>query len=181
MKNLGGLCVKTSSYQTLFMIIKATEKDIPTIQELAQKSWKSAYADILQQEQIDYMLDLMYSESTLKNHFENPNYQYYLVEEANVFLGFAGFEFHNEPQTTKLHRIYFLKEAQGKGLGKKALEFVKTETEKSGDKRLILTVNKNNSAKNFYESQGFKIYQEKILEVGNGYVMDDYLMAFVFE
>lgn len=162
------------------MIIKATEKDISTIQNLAKASWKSAYANILEQEQIDYMLDLMYSESTLKTHFENPNYRYYLIEEDEVFLGFIGFEFHNEPDTTKLHRIYFVKEAQGKGLGKKALEFIKAETQKSGDKRLTLTVNKNNNAKDFYESQGFKVYDEAIFDIGKGYVMDDYLMEFVF-
>jgi ribosomal protein S18 acetylase RimI-like enzyme len=163
------------------MIIKATEKDIPQIQNLAKESWNSAYAHILEQEQIGYMLNLMYSEKALKVHFENPNYQYYLVEEDEVFLGFIGFEFHNELETTKLHRIYFLKEAQGKGLGKKALEFVKTETEKSGDKRLTLTVNKNNNAKNFYESQGFKVYDEAIFDIGNGYVMDDYLMEFIID
>lgn len=163
------------------MIIKATEKDIPTIQNLAKESWNSAYANILEQEQIDYMLGLMYSESTLQTHFENPNYQYYLIEEDEVFLGFIGFEFHSEPETTKLHRIYFLKEAQGKGLGKKALEFVKTETQKSGDKRLTLTVNKNNNAKNFYESQGFKVYDEAIFDIGKGYVMDDYLMEFIID
>ena len=161
------------------MIIKATESDIPTIQNLAKESWKAAYSNILEQEQIDYMLDLMYSESTLKTHFDNPNYHYYLINEDEVFLGFIGFEFHNEPETTKLHRIYFLKEAQGKGLGKTALEFVKTETEKSGDKKLTLTVNKNNNAENFYESQGFKVYDEAIFDIGNGYVMDDYLMKFI--
>ena len=161
------------------MIIKATEKDISIIKDLAKESWNSAYVDILQQEQIDYMLDLMYSEETLKTHFQNPNYQYYLIKEDEVFLGFIGFEVHNELETTKLHRIYFLKEAQGKGLGKKALEFVKIEAERSGDKRLTLTVNKNNDARNFYESQGFRVYNEAVFDIGNGYVMDDYLMEFI--
>lgn len=163
------------------MIIKATEKDIPTIQNLAKESWNSAYANILQQKQIEYMLDLMYSESTLKTHFEKPNYQYYLIKEDELYLGFIGFEFHNEPETTKLHRIYFLKEAQGKGLGKKALEFIKKELKKSGNTRLTLTVNKNNNAKHFYESQGFKVYDEAIFDIGNGYVMDDYLMEFTID
>jgi ribosomal protein S18 acetylase RimI-like enzyme len=161
------------------MIIKATEKDISTIQDLAKRSWNFAYANILQQEQIDYMLDLMYSENTLEQHFENPNYQYYLIKEENEFLGFIGFEFHQEAETTKLHRIYFLKEAQGKGLGKKALVFVINEAENVGDKRITLTVNKNNQAKNFYELQGFKVYDEAVFDIGNGYVMDDYLMEFV--
>ncbi len=163
------------------MIIKAEQKDISVIQDLAKRSWSFAYADILEQDQIDYMLDLMYSEEVLKKHFENPNYHYYLIQEDNQFLGFVGFEFHLEPETTKLHRIYFLKEAQGKGLGKKALKFVINETEKIGNKRVILTVNKNNSAKNFYESQGFKIYDEAIFDIGNGYVMDDFLMELLLK
>ncbi|GGG61446.1 GNAT family N-acetyltransferase [Epilithonimonas arachidiradicis] len=163
------------------MIIKAEPNDISIIQDLAKKSWSFAYADILEQDQIDYMLNMMYSEETLKKHFENPHYQYYLIQEENQFLGFVGFEFHHEPQTTKLHRIYFLKEAQGKGLGKKALNFVSNEAEKMGDKRVSLTVNKNNSARKFYESQGFQIYDEAIFDIGNGYVMDDYLMEFLLK
>ncbi len=161
------------------MIIKATEKDIATIQNLAKDSWNAAYANILEQEQIDYMLELMYSESTIKNHFENPNYHYYLIFEEDQPLGFIGFESHNEAETTKFHRIYFLKEAQGKGLGKIALDFVKSQAKLSGDKRITLTVNKNNKAKNFYESQGFKIYDEAVFDIGNRYVMDDYLMEFL--
>lgn len=161
------------------MIIKAELKDISTIQDLAKRSWEVAYADILKQEQIDYMLDLMYSEEALTKHFENPNYHYYLIQEDDQFLGFVGFEFHLEPETTKLHRIYFLKEAQGKGFGKKALKLVVNETKKIDNKRVILTVNKNNSAKKFYESQGFKIYDEAVFDIGNGYVMDDYLMEII--
>ena len=161
------------------MIIKAELEDISTIQDLAKRSWEVAYADILKQEQIDYMLDLMYSEEALTKHFENPNYHYYLIQEDDQFLGFVGFEFHLEPETTKLHRIYFLKEAQGKGFGKKALKLVVNETKKIDNKRVILTVNKNNSAKKFYESQGFKIYDEAISDIGNGYVMDDFLMEFI--
>lgn len=163
------------------MIIKAEQKDISIIQELAKKSWNFAYVDIISQGQINYMLDLMYSEETLGQHFENPDYQYYLVQENNEFLGFIGFEFHQESETTKLHRIYFLKEAQGKGLGKKAVEFVINEAKKVDDKRVTLTVNKNNSAQKFYESQGFKVYDEAIFDIGNGYMMDDYLMEFIID
>ncbi|AZI56228.1 GNAT family N-acetyltransferase [Epilithonimonas vandammei] len=161
------------------MIIKAELKDISTIQDLAKRSWEVAYADILKQEQIDYMLDLMYSADAIRIHLENPNFHYYLIKENDEFLGFIGFEFHQELATTKLHRTYFLKEAQGKGLGKKALNFIKEEVKKIGDKRITLAVNKNNQAKSFYESQGFNVYDEGIFDIGNGYVMDDYLMEFV--
>ena len=161
------------------MIIKATEKDISIIQDLAEKSWATTYNHILSKEQLDYMMEMMYSEETLKAHFANPDYQYYLIEENGIFLGFLGFELHYEKSTTKLHRIYFLKEAQGKGLGKKALDFLKTEIANFSDNRIILTVNKNNPARKFYESQDFRVYDEAIFDIGNGYVMDDFLMEFV--
>lgn len=161
------------------MIRQAQEKDIEIIRELANKSWHSAYSNILDQEQIDYMLEMMYSQQMLEQHFQNPNFEYYLIYSDNNPLGFMGFERHYENLVTKLHRIYFLDEARGKGLGKSSIDFLKKETRRSGDHRIILTVNKNNAAQNFYESQGFKIYDETVFDIGNGYVMDDYLMEFL--
>ena len=54
---------------------KATKVDIPQIQELAKKSWNSAYQNIISQDQIDYMLQQMYSEDVISNHLKTPNYQ----------------------------------------------------------------------------------------------------------
>ena len=67
------------------MIVKATEKDIPTIQDLAKKSLETTYSDILSKDQLDYMMEMMYSGEALKKHFENPDYQYYLISENDVY------------------------------------------------------------------------------------------------
>jgi len=160
-------------------IVNATKENIPLIKEIAEKSWRSHYPRIISHEQIDYMLDVMYSESELKKHFENPNYHYYLLGDDENFLGIMGFENHYEKNTTKLHRIYLLDEAKGKGLGKFALNFLKEQVKNSGNKRIILNVNKENPSYHFYISQGFKVYEETILQIGNGYVMDDFLMEFI--
>lgn len=163
-------------------LIKATEKDIPTIQDLAKRSWENAYAEILSKEQMKYMLNTMYSETEISDHLKNPNYHYFLVfdEVLNSFDGFLGYENHYENHTTKLHRIYLVPESKGKGLGKKTLEFLNEKVKESGDTRIILNVNKYNSAKNFYESQGYQIYDEDVFDIGNGFVMDDYLMEILF-
>jgi GNAT superfamily N-acetyltransferase len=164
-------------------LIEAKEKDIPLIQDLAKKSWENAYAEILSQEQMKYMLDTMYSEAEISEHLKNSNYHYYLVfdEILNVFDGFLGYENNYEDQTTKLHRIYLVPESKGKGLGKKTLEFMNEKVKESGDNRIILNVNKYNSAQKFYESQGYKVYDEGVFDIGNGFVMDDYLMEIIFE
>lgn len=162
----------------MMKITKATIENIPLIKEIAEKSWRKHYPGILSNEQIEYMLEQMYSETELKNHFENPNYHYYLLSDDENFLGIMGFENHYQKDTTKLHRIYLLEEAKGKGVGKFAINFLKNKAKESGDLRIILAVNKQNSSYHFYTSQGFKIYEEGVFEIGNGYVMDDYLMEF---
>ncbi|MGK6343657.1 N-acetyltransferase family protein [Chryseobacterium sp. DT-3] len=159
----------------------ATEKDIPLIQDLARRSWENAYADILSDEQMEYMLSEMYSEAEIGNHLQNPDYHYYIIQDENngSYEGFIGFQHHYEERTTKLHRIYLVPESKGKGFGKKALQFLNDKVSESGDQRIILNVNKHNTARNFYESQGYKVYDEGIFDIGGGYVMDDYLMEFL--
>ena len=165
----------------MMKITKATIENIPLIKEIAEKSWRKHYPGILSNEQIEYMLEQMYSETELKNHFENPNYHYYLLSDDENFLGIMGFENHYQKDTTKLHRIYLLEEAKGKGVGKFAINFLKNQAKESGDQRIILNVNKQNPSYYFYVSQGFKVYEEGVFEIGNGYVMDDYLMEFIVQ
>jgi len=158
--------------------IKAERKHIQLIRDLAAMSWKSAYSEILSEDQIRYMLENMYSEKEISGHLDQQHYHYYLLmdEHQDLFLGFLGFEYHYEPETTKLHRIYLVEESKGKGYGKKALEFLKKQAAEAGDKRIILNVNKYNPARIFYESQGYAVYDEGVFDIGNGHVMDDYLM-----
>ncbi|GEN77039.1 GNAT family N-acetyltransferase [Chryseobacterium hagamense] len=162
-------------------LIKATEKDIAVIRDLARKSWEHAYKDILSGEQMEYMLSTMYSAEEIKDQLQQPRYHYYLIkdESSDSYDGFIGYENGYEEKTTKLHRIYLVPESKGKGAGKYALEFLKEKTADHGDLRIILNVNKYNPARAFYESQGFRIYEEGVFDIGNGFVMDDYLMEFI--
>lgn len=160
---------------------QATAADIPLIQDLARRSWESTYVGIISNEQINYMLEEMYSKDEISKHLDNPNYHYYLIfdENNNSFEGFIGYEHGYEIETTKLHRIYLVPGSKGKGFGKGALDFLKSKLSESSDKRIILNVNKENNARKFYESQNFKVYNEMILDIGNGFVMDDYQMEYI--
>lgn len=160
-------------------VLEATPKDIPLIQDLAKRSWEMAYSKILSPGQISYMMAEMYSEKEISSQMENPDWRYFLIkDDEGNFGGFIGYQFNYEPKTTKLHRIYMVPESKGKGLGKFALNYLKNHVSENGNERIILNVNKYNNAKDFYESQGFKVYEEGVFDIGNGYVMDDYLMEF---
>ena len=92
-------------------------------------------------------------------------------------MGFVAFEINYDgSDSTKIHKLYVLPECQGKGFGKKlidkAIEEINTENQKS----LILNVNKKNPSLNFYEKIGFIKAREMVIDIGNGFLMDDYIM-----
>ncbi len=158
-------------------IKKATLKDISTIQQLAQIIWPHAYYEIISKEQIKYMLNLMYSNISLTNQMQK-GHQFVLAIDKNIALGFASYSVKNkeEPTTFLLHKIYVLPNISKKGIGSFLLTHVCNAGIKSGAIILELNVNKYNSAKHFYEKKGFTILKEEVIDIGNGYVMDDFVM-----
>jgi ribosomal protein S18 acetylase RimI-like enzyme len=67
---------------------------------------------------------------------------------------------------------------QGCGLGSRLLQHVEGEVRTGGARRLILSVNKcNTKAITAYKRNGFVIVESVVTDIGNGFVMDDYIMA----
>jgi ribosomal protein S18 acetylase RimI-like enzyme len=155
---------------------KATILDIPSIQAIAEETWRPTYNHILTEEQTLYMLDLMYNSATLQAQIEGK-VSFYIVEEAGLALGYVAFE-SISPDVVKLHKIYFRPNHKNKGTGRLAIEFVKRQTQELGARFIELNVNKYNSAVDFYIKMGFTKQREMVLEIGQGYVMDDYVMQY---
>ncbi len=157
-------------------IIVASKEQLPIVRELAIIIWEQTYRSILSNEQFDYMMNMMYSISSLEKQLQN-NKIFLLAEEDNQFIGFASYELNIEETTkTKIHKLYVLPETQGKGVGKQLIDFIKEIAISNQNTEIILTVNKYNKAKDFYLKNGFEIIQEAVFDIGNGYVMDDYIM-----
>lgn len=157
----------------------AEPKDVPAIRAVAEASWGVAYKSILSVDQMDYMLDWMYSEALLRSAILSGEQVFLLEEENDAIVGFVAFSF---PPTLegicKLHKLYLLPEMQGKGVGKRLIEEVKGRAAENGKGEIQLNVNKKNSAFHFYLRAGFEIIKEEVVDIGNGYVMDDYVMAY---
>lgn len=160
-------------------IIPCTLEDISDIQKIAYRSWQESYVDIISQEQIEYMLNLMYSEEELRTHFKKNYHYFFIKNDAEKNVGFMGIEKDAEPDATKLHRLYLLKSEKGKGYGKAAIQFLKEWVKTAGNSKIILNVNKFNPAKEFYLKAGFLVYNEGVFDIGNNFVMDDFLMEFI--
>jgi len=159
----------------MLSIQKASVEDIPLVRELCFKIWPQTYTGIISKEQIDYMLELMYSEESLKKQMIEDNCRFIFVYDDETPVGFASFG-PTEPGIFKLHKIYILPDQQGKGTGKFVIDHIINTIKAENISVLRLQVNKRNKAKDFYEKIGFTVLYEFDFPIGNGYVMDDYLM-----
>ncbi|VXB03544.1 Acetyltransferase [Flavobacterium sp. 9AF] len=161
-------------------IVKIEKTELAIIKELAYTIWPVAYKEILSKEQLEYMLNQFYDVRALETQLEDKGHVFYMViNESNKPLGFVSYELDCLPQKTKIHKIYLLPEMQGTGLGKKLVNFVKEKALENNQIAIFLNVNKYNQAKFFYEKIGFAIVKEEVIDIGNNYVMDDYVMELI--
>ncbi len=161
----------------MLLLTEGAIEDFKTIREIAYKSWPNTYGSILSKEQIDYMLDLFYSEKTLLKNLNEKGHRFLLVNEGEVCLGFASYE-HNylNQKCTRLHKIYLLPEAQGKGAGKLLIEAVENLAKENQSVVVSLNVNKFNKAISFYKKIGFEVVSDEEILLDHGYKMEDYKM-----
>lgn len=162
----------------MITITEAFVEDIAKIQEIANITWPITYGEILTKEQLDYMLDLIYSNEALSKQIQNKKQLFYLISDTESVIGFIGIE-HNykNKAITKIHKIYLLPETQGKGFGKIVFEEIGKMALENNSNELLLNVNRFNTALNFYKKLGFEIKETVDIEIGNGYLMEDYVMG----
>jgi len=161
----------------MIQITTATHQDYSLIQQIAHQTWPHTFGTILSPEQIAYMLEMMYSIPALTEQIEEKGYTFLLAKEEDIYLGFAAYELNYQGlPKTKLHKIYILPEAQGKGLGKLLINTVADIAKQNQNEVLSLNVNRNNPAIYFYEKLGFTKVAEEDIPIGQGYLMEDFVM-----
>ena len=163
---------------TTFFIREASKNDIASIRDIATITWPNAYGTYISMAQLNYMLDMMYSDDSLLDQMNN-GHQFYIAEHSSEAIGFASVS-KEENNACKLNKLYVLPTAQKTGAGKallhKAIEYATALDANC----LYLQVNKQNNAQQFYSKHGFTIREAAVLEIGGGYIMDDYIMELVF-
>ena len=151
-------------------------EQLPIVIDLTKKIWPVAYGEILSKAQLDYMIDKFYNETALRELIQKGHVFYLAQDDNDNYVGFVSYEINSEPNKTKIHKIYVLPETQGTGLGRQFFEFVKEKAIENHQNAIFLNVNKYNNAIHFYTKLGFVKVKDEIIDIGNGYVMDDYVM-----
>jgi ribosomal protein S18 acetylase RimI-like enzyme len=157
-------------------IRKAGLEDFDVINNLAVRTWYPSYASILSDEQVKYMLDLFYSHKAIAVQIADKGHQFLLLADGGTYVGFASYELNYSSGTAKLHKLYVLPETQGKGAGRLLVEKIEAIAKENGNTRILLNVNRFNAAVNFYLKAGFTKIAEEDISIGNGYLMEDFIM-----
>ena len=157
-----------------YTIRQASVEDARIIREIAHVAFRATYATIISQSQIDYMIEWMYSEDTLKKELAG-NVTYLLLETDGKNVGYVSFE-PEDSSLFHLHKIYLLPEFQGRGYGKVLFNAAEEFMKKSGAEAFELNVNRNNKALDFYKHLGMHIARSGDFDIGGGFYMNDYIM-----
>lgn len=162
-------------------IQRATEDHIFAIQSLSDVIWPHTFGEILTKDQIAYMMDMMYSTESLEKQMYELNHQYLLVEEDGEYLGYLSYELNYKGRkTTKIHKIYVLPATQGRGIGRFFINAVEEIAKENDNNTLSLNVNRYNKALDFYKRLGFEIVGVEDIDIGNGFLMEDYVLNKIF-
>jgi len=160
-------------------IRRATTDDIPAIMEMAAVIFPLTYRDILSEEQLRYMMDMMYSELSLKHQMTTANNIFYICEGK----GYVSFRYEGRAEDGvdlfHLEKLYVMPDEQGTGLGRELFDTVVKAAKQSsvGGARIELNVNRSNKAVSFYEHLGMKKARQGDFPIGKGFFMNDYIMS----
>ena len=173
-----------------------TDRDF--IRSVSERTWPSTYGHIISQEQINFMLDWMYSDASLEKQMHSGCAFYIasIKKEDGKWdaVGFCSVSPDDEKEegennstekvagstAHKLNKLYVLPSAQGTGAGKALLNKSIEVAKASGSSSIFLQVNKLNTAYTFYLKHGFIKESEFKFDIGNGFYMDDYVMRLSF-
>ena len=163
----------------MFEIRKASVEDIPLIHQMAWVAFPHTYKELLSSEQIEFMMEWMYSEANLHKQMTEDGHIYYLAFQNGTPAAYLSIQ-PEDKDIYHLQKIYVLPSFQGKKLGKQlflqAIQAIKELHPSPCQMRL--NVNRGNTkAIEFYTHMGMYKASEGDFDIGHGYQMNDYIMA----
>ena len=167
----------------MVQIRKAETDDLQSIHDMAQVVFRDTYKGILSPDQMEYMMEMMYSLPNLRKQLEEGHH-YYIAQDGDNRLGYVSLQHEGADEegteVFHLHKIYVMPDAQGQGVGKILFDTAVDHAKQiaAGRKaRIELNVNRYNKAVDFYRHIGMRVLLEEDFPIGNGFYKTDYIMG----
>jgi GNAT superfamily N-acetyltransferase len=156
---------------------RVTDTDVEGVIELASKVWWHHYPGIISPAQIEYMLRQRYEPALIREELQRHDLWWDKLVADVAIIAFAS-SILAEPATVKLDKLYVHPAYQRKGYGALLVDHVCQRARERNCLKVILAVNKRNAgAIAAYARYGFRIEESAVTDIGDGFVMDDYIMA----
>jgi len=163
--------------EATFTALTATSADFATVAALGDRIWRQHYASMVSVAQIEYMLAGRYTDAKLAAYVDAPDRWLFIVRDGAEPIGYFSYAKVSADEV-KLEQLYLLAEQRGRGLGARMIGHVEAHARALGCRGIVLTVNKHNTgAIAVYTHRGYAVREAAVFDIGNGYVMDDYVMA----
>lgn len=154
----------------------SNDEQLNILAGVANEVWHEFFPCILSDEQIDYMVDKFQSYPAMKKQMED-GYEYYFIKDNDEICGYMGIHEETEDKKMFLSKLYLKKAHRGKGYAGQTLKELFKMSRERGLNMVWLTVNKHNEHTiEVYEHMGFAKARTQVADIGNGFVMDDYIM-----
>ncbi len=166
-------------YRRLFPLSfrRADENDIPLLRRLADETFRPTYRDMISPEQMEFMMEWMYSPESLHGQLTG-GHVFFIAEDAEGPCGYVSVEQQGD-DLFHLQKIYLHPSRQGRGYGRRlfgqAVDYVRAVHPEPC--LMELNVNRDNPAVGFYEHMGMVCLRQGDFAIGHGFYMNDYIMG----
>ncbi len=145
------------------------------VASMAREVWDEYYVPIIGRAQVDYMVAKFQTAEAMQSQIDS-GYEYFQIRQGGTNVGYAAIRHDATEARVFISKLYLLAAHRKSGAGRKALEVIEGMARERGATHLWLTVNKGNPSVRAYERLGFHIAEALVMDIGGGYVMDDYRM-----
>lgn len=147
-----------------------TSAEIEALFPVVEKIWQEVFTPIIGAQQVAYMMAHYQSIAAITAEI-NAGAHYFLLVKDGQAVGYTAYE--ETPEQIYLSKIYLSADSRGQGLSTDVFDWYE---ELACGKKLHLNVNQGNErAIAVYEHRGFKRVGERYVEIGEGYIMNDYI------
>ena len=160
------------------LLIQVYEDLVPLLSFFAKDVFIDYYDNLIGNQQATYMADMFLSEEAISQEIsEDTVFKLMLLD--NMPIGFT--EYKLDGDRVFISKLYMHKDYRKKGYGEMMLKDAIAYAKDNKKNKIYLTVNKHNPSYKIYLKWNFKNIESVVNDIGNGYVMDDYIMELDIE
>ncbi len=164
-----------SSLEQAKLVPVASAQQLARVAGLAREIWYEYYVPIIGRAQVDYMVAKFQTAEAMQAQVDS-GYEYFVIHLGEQPIGYAAIR-HDVPDARVfISKLYVLAAHRKSGAGRQCLQYFERLARERGATHLWLTVNKGNPSVQAYERLGFRIAEAIVMDIGGGFVMDDYRM-----